>query len=163
MDENRGRTRIALDAQRDPQPSEEIIERLEAIVEDVGELVRQELHAAFLQEFQSLGTASARAAQALAAVRRVASVRMALWAIGVASACTVVPAAVVWTLLPTSGQLARLRHEREALAATVSRLRAAGGAIDLSHCGVRGRLCVRVERSGPAYGPHGDFLLVKAR
>lgn len=141
--------------------SREILERLETVTGALGDVVRAELHAAFVEEFQALGTASSRAAEALSAVRRAASVRVAIWAVGVVVACSVVPTMTAWTLLPTREQLQHLRRERARLMASVVRLRRAGGRIDLRRCGSPSRLCVRVDRAGPAYGPQGDFLIVK--
>lgn len=162
MDEIPLRADVVMEeAQWHESRSQEISERLETVSDAVGEIVRAELHAAFAEEFQALGAASARAAEALSAVRRAASVRVALWAIGVAAACSAVPAMVAWTLLPTRAQLEHLRRDRARLVANVARLRRAGGRIELRRCGSPGRLCVRVERDSPSYGPHGDFLIVK--
>ncbi len=65
-------------------------------------------------------------------------------------------------LLPSPQQVAALRARRAVFAADIARLRRYGGSVELRRCGARGRLCVRVVRSGPAYGAHGDFLPVKA-
>ena len=146
---------------RQQQQAQDTLERAESLAQGLDQVVRQELRAAFAEEFQMLGEASARAAQALWAVRRAASVRIALWAIGVATACSVLPAALAWSVLPSRAEVARLRRERDLLAASVARLENEGGRIDLRRCGSPSRLCVRVERSGPAYGTHADYLIVK--
>ncbi|MGH8228395.1 MAG: hypothetical protein ACREU3_10925 [Steroidobacteraceae bacterium] len=137
------------------------IERLEALAHGFDPIVRDEIRAAFCEEFALLGSASQSAAQALHAVRRTASVRLALWAIGVAAACAVMPAIIAWKVIPSPRAIAQLRHERASLAASLARLEHAGAKIDLRRCGARRQLCVRVERGGPAYGPHADYLLVK--
>ena len=147
--------------QRQQQRAQDTLERAESLAQGLDQVVREELRVTFTEEFQMLGDASARAAQALWAVRRAASVRIALWAGAVAAACSVLPAAIVWTLLPSRVEIARLRREREALTASIARLQSDGGKIDLRECGSSGRLCVRVERSGPAYGAHADYLIVK--
>jgi cell division FtsZ-interacting protein ZapD len=147
--------------QRQQRQVQDTLERVEGLVRDLDEVLRQELRGAFAEEFHMLGDASARAAQALYAVRRAASMRVALWAIGVTAACSAVPATVAWTVLPSRGQIARLRHEREVLAASVARLEEEGGRVELRRCGSSSRLCVRVERAGPAYGAHADYLIVK--
>jgi hypothetical protein len=137
------------------------IERLSAMAQDLDQVVRQELRSAFAEEFQMLGAASERAAQALHAVRRAASIRVALWAIGVTVACSAIPLAVAWAALPSQAELARMSEERDELAASLARLREQGGKVDLRRCGTAGRLCVRVDRSSPAYGADADYLIVK--
>ena len=147
--------------QRQQREAEAAIDRLSAMAERLDEVVRAEIRSAFCEEFRMLGATSERAAQALHAVRRAASVRVALWTVGVTVACSVIPLALAWTVLPSRAQLARMRDEREELAARLERLRDQGGKIDLRRCGAAGRLCVRVERSSPAYGADADYLIVK--
>jgi hypothetical protein len=128
---------------------------------DLDLVIRQEIRSALAEEFQALGSASRRAAEALEAVRRTASVRIALWAVAVVCASSAVPVTVAWTVLPTSGELARMRAERDRLAASIAVLEERGGRVDLRRCGPAARLCVRVERTAPAYGDQSDFLIVK--
>ncbi|MGH8149261.1 MAG: hypothetical protein ACRETB_04675 [Steroidobacteraceae bacterium] len=148
-------------AERQQREVEDLLDRLGALAADLDRVVRQELRSAFAEEFQMLGVASERAAQALAAVRRAASVRVAAWAIGVTVVSTIAPAAIAWTVLPSRAEVARLREERDELAASIHTLEQKGGRIDLRRCGRESRLCVRVERAGPAYGAHADYLIVK--
>ncbi len=147
-------------AQRQQQQTQMAVERLEAMTQGLDQIVRQEIRNAFAEEFQMLGAASQRAAEALRSVRRVASMRIALWAVAVTAACSAVPVAVAWVALPSRADLAQVRRDRDELAAGVTRLREEGGGVDLRRCGAEGRLCVRVERSGPAFGAHADYLIV---
>lgn len=147
--------------ERQQRLTEVVIERLTAMAQDFDQVMRQELRSAFSEEFQVLGAASERAARALHAVRRAASMRIALWAVGVTVACSAIPLAVAWGVLPSRAELARMRVERDELAASLARLRDQGGKIDLRRCGTESRLCVRVERTSPAYGPDADYLIVK--
>ncbi len=144
-----------------PQRASADLERFIALAGDLTPIVRDEIRAAAVEEFQALGQASRQAAQALDGVRRAASLRLALWAIGVVACCSVIPLAVVRTVLPTRAELERLRGERDALEARVAQLAQRGGRIDLRRCGTRGRLCVRVERSAPVYGADGDYYVLK--
>ncbi len=57
--------------------------------------------------------------------------------------------------------MSALRAQRDELAAGIARLQAAGGRIEWRRCGATQRLCVRVERTAPAFGDHADFLVVK--
>jgi len=136
------------------------IERFGSLARDLEQVVRDEVRAAFVEEFAALGQTGRRAAEALEAVRRAASLRLALWAVGVVASCCVIPAAILWTLVPTRADLSRLRAERDALAANVAQLTERGGRIDLRRCGAAGRLCARVDRSAPAYGARGDYFVL---
>jgi hypothetical protein len=64
-------------------------------------------------------------------------------------------------MLPSQGEVAALRAQRDALAANISSLEQRGGTLDIRRCGARARLCVRVDRNAPAYGPGADYLVVK--
>ena len=136
-------------------------DQLGAVAGDLENIVRQEIRSALVEEFQALGDASHRAAEALGAVRRVASLRIALWAIGVVSVCSAMPVVVAWSVLPSPAELERLRAERDRLEANVTLLERRGGAVDLRRCGSEGRLCVRIERAAPAYGAQSDYFIVK--
>lgn len=132
-----------------------------ALVRELDLVVRQEIRSALAEEFEALGGVSRRTSEALEAVRRAASVRIALWAIVVVIASSAVPCAIAWTVLPGRGELSRMRAERDRLETTIAILERRGGNVDLRRCGPAGRLCVRVERGGPAYGAQSDFLIIK--
>jgi hypothetical protein len=148
-------------AQRDQQQIQSVIEQLHELARDLELVIRQEIRSALAEEFQALGGASSRAAQALEAVRRAASVRVALWAVAVVGACSAIPVTISWTALPSRGELVRMRAERDRLEANIALLEQRGGNIDLRRCGPTSRLCVRVERAAPAYGAQSDYLVVK--
>ena len=131
------------------------------LLRDLDLIVRQEIRSALAEEFQALGAAGCRAAEALEGVRRAASVRVALWAVVVVASCSAVPLTLAWAVLPSRAEIARLSAERDRLAASIAELERLGGKVDLRRCGPAGRLCVRVERAAPAYGAHSDYLLVK--
>jgi hypothetical protein len=137
------------------------IERLGALAEGLDRVVRQEIRSAFVEEFQMLGAASQRAAEALHGVRRAASVRVAAWAIALVVVCSAIPVAISWALIPSRAALTQMRRERDELAASVDHLQQQGGKIELRRCGAERRLCVRIDRSAPAYGPQADYLVVK--
>jgi hypothetical protein len=134
---------------------------VDGLARELGQAVRDEIRAAFIEEFEALGEAGRRTAEALEAVRRVASVRMALWATVVVICCSVIPVAIVRMVLPTHEDLIHLRGERDSLQAHVAQLAARGGRIDLRRCGVEGRLCARVEPAAPRYGADGDYYILK--
>lgn len=131
------------------------------LARELGQAVRDEVRAAFLEEFEALGQAGRRAAEALNSVRRVASLRVAVWAAGVVVCCSVIPLAVVRMTIPTHAELIRLRSERDSLEVRVTQLSERGGRIDLRRCGADGRLCARVELTAPRYGTDGDYYVLK--
>jgi hypothetical protein len=143
------------------QPAQAVIDSFGALTRGIDQVVRQEIRGALAEEFQALGGASRRAAEALEAVRRAASVRLALWVVTVALACASMPVIIAWSVLPTRAQLERLRAERDQLEGNIALLERRGANIDLRRCGPASRLCVRIERSTPAYGSQADFLIVK--
>lgn len=137
------------------------VERLAALSRELEQVVRDEIRAAFVEEFEALGAASRRAGEALDAVRRTASMRLAAWAVAVVASCAVVPLGLARAILPSRAEVERLRGERDALAADVARLAHQGGRIDLRRCGAAGRLCARVDRSAPAYGSDRDYFVLE--
>jgi hypothetical protein len=132
-----------------------------SLVRELEQAVRDEVRAAFVEEFEALGQAGRRAAEALDAVRRVASLRLALWVIVVVVCCSLIPLAMVRMALPTRAELIRLRSERDSLKLQVAQLSERGGRIDLRRCGPKERLCARVERAVPRYGADGDYYVLK--
>jgi len=64
-------------------------------------------------------------------------------------------------LLPSAGEVATLRGERDQLAASVARLKQQGGLVNWRYCGETARLCVRVDRGAPAYGEKADYYVVR--
>jgi len=137
------------------------VERLMSLAQGLDAVVREAVRMAFAEEFQALGVASQRAAEALHAVRRIASLRMAAWSIVLAAGCSAVPVIVTLTVLPSRTELAGMRAQRDELASAVARLERAGGKVDLRRCGAANRLCVRIERDAPAFGAQSDYLIVK--
>ena len=148
-------------AQNHQRLAEAAVERLNACTRGLEGAMREELRGCFMQEFQELGEAARHATEALQRVRRIASVRLALWSITVCASCTLVPLAVSRLLLPSPAELARLQAQRDALNAALQSLQRQGARLDLRRCGESGRLCVRIERSAPPYGRDADYRIVK--
>jgi hypothetical protein len=148
-------------AQKQQRLTEAALDRLAAMTQDLDVIVRDELRRAFVEELHALGTASRSATEALQTVRRVAGLRMALWSIGITSACSAIPLSLVWTALPSRAEVAQLRAQRDSLALEISQLQKRGGRVDLRRCGGAARLCIRVDRQAPVYGEHSDYLVVK--
>jgi hypothetical protein len=137
------------------------LERLNAHVSGLDDIVRDEIRRTLVEELLSLGDESKRAAEALRRLGRSANTRVVLWSVGLTLLCAALPVCGEWWLLPSQSELAALRSKRDDLAANVARLEQRGGRVDLRRCGGTDRLCVRVDRKAPAFGEAGDYLVVK--
>jgi hypothetical protein len=148
-------------AQTQQTLAEKTLDRLREHAAGLDAIVREEIRATLLEELRALGDDSHRAAQALRKLQRTASVRLVGWSAVIMSFAAVLPFALTWSLLPTGTEVQSLAARRDELTANIARLSSQGGNVQLRHCGSAQRLCVRVERGAPAYGPAGDFLVVK--
>ncbi len=137
------------------------LDRLREHTAGLDAIVREEIRATLLEEMRALGEDSQRAAGALRRLQRTANVRLVSWGAGVMSVASLLPFALTWWLLPTHAEIQALTTRRDELATNIARLSSQGGNVEWRHCGAKQRLCVRVERSAPAYGAAGDFLVVK--
>ena len=124
--------------------------------------VRADVAHAAREAFLELSAEADAVSTQLLGLRRAIGMRAALWSAAAALASAAVTVLAVRLLVPSVAQIDALRVRRALFAADVRRLREYGGSVELRRCGARGRLCVRVQRTGPVFGAHGDFLLVKA-
>lgn len=137
---------------------------LEQLRERTGALdtvVRDEIRNTLIEELREVADDSRRAAHSLRALQRVATVRIAVWSLGIAILATAMPLGLAWWLLPSRADVVTLRLARDQLSANIALLSARGGRAALRRCGAAQRLCVRVDRDAPAYGDAGDYLVVK--
>jgi hypothetical protein len=141
--------------------AESVLEKLKVHLEGLDDIVRDEIRRTLVDEIQVLGSESQRAAEALRRLGRSANARVAGWTIALTVACVAIPLLAQWWLLPSPNELASLRARKDELTASIARLEERGGRIDLRRCGGTDRLCVRVDRSAPAYGQSGDYLVIK--
>jgi hypothetical protein len=148
-------------AQAQQRLGQESLERLAAHARELDGIVREEVRRTLAEELGSLASDSRRATEALQRLRRAANARTLLWTAAVSAVCCAVAIVTVWEMLPSRRQMAALRARRNELTASIARLRALGGGVELKRCGSRARLCVRVDRHAPAYGADGDYLIVK--
>jgi hypothetical protein len=133
-------------------------EQLRSLETEVGAQVAYAAREAFLQ----LGAEADAVRTQLLGLRRAVGMRAALRSAAAALASAAMTVLAVRLLVPSAAQIDALRARRALFAADVRRLREYGGSVELRRCGAQGRLCVRVQRAGPVFGAHGDFLLVKA-
>ncbi|HUY83709.1 MAG TPA: hypothetical protein VMU86_03970 [Steroidobacteraceae bacterium] len=150
-------------AQLHERTAGESLERLHAHTRDLDTIVRDEIRRTLIDELKMLSAEVATAVGALRAARRTLRLRLAGWIIGLAVATAAVPGAFAWWLLPSVRQIGALRAERDALRRNVAALVLRGAGVDWRLCGTARRLCVRIARGTPAFGPHADYRLVVDR
>lgn len=149
-------------AQTHQRLAQETLEGLHEHARSFDGRLREQINRALGEAFDDLSVQAQQTTAALQRLRRAADARLIAWSAAAMILSAAVTLAAVRMLLPSREQVAALRARRALFAADVRHLREYGGSVDLRRCGRRGRLCVRVDRSGPAYGAHGDFLLVRA-
>ncbi len=147
-------------AQAHQKSAEEQIDKLRAHTEDLDAVVRDEIRRTLNDELQMLNAESKRVTDALQRGRRAASARGTLWSVLTALLSTGIPIAVMRWTMPSGAEIAALRARRDELAASVATLEHRGGRIEWQRCGAAARLCVRVDRSAPAYGEKADYYVV---
>jgi hypothetical protein len=148
-------------AQAQQRLGQESLERLSAHTHDLDVIVRDEIRRSVAEGLGSVANESRRAEQSLQSLRRSADVRILLWTVSIAAVCSAVGIAEAFWMLPSQREVAALRARRDTLAANVASLEQRGGMLDVRRCGGRARLCVRIDRTAPAYGPEADYLIVK--
>lgn len=148
-------------AQAQQRLSQESLDRLAVHTRSLDSVVRDEVRRTVAEALGNVATESRRATESLQRVRRAANLRTLLWTISIAMICSGVAMGEAWWMLPSQSQIAAMRAQRDSLEANIARLRRGGGRLDVRACGARARLCVRVDRSAPAYGPGADYLVVK--
>lgn len=148
-------------AQAQQRLGQESLERLAEHTRDLDVIVRDEIRRTVAESLGNLAGESRRAAESLQRMRRAANLRTLLWTVSMAVISSGIAMGAAWWVLPAQGEITALRARRDALAADIARLQQRGGLADVRKCGVRARLCVRVERNAPAYGPGADYLVIK--
>jgi hypothetical protein len=148
-------------AQAHQKLAESQLEKLRMHTQELDRVVRDEIRRTLIQEISRLTDETTRATHALQGIRHGAVRRVAIWSLGLAAFCTLAPLGVARWVLPSPGEIAALRMQREELASTVVKLKAQGGAIDWRHCGEAKRLCVRIDRKAPTYGDKGDYFVIE--
>lgn len=149
-------------AQAQQRVGEEVFERLRDHLRALDGLVRAEVARAACESLEALSSEAEQAEAALRRLRQETAVRVLTWSLAAMALSAAITLVIVHRLLPSSEQVSVLRARRALYASDIRRLRQFGGTVDLRRCGTTGRLCVRVYPSGPRYGRHGDYLLVKA-
>jgi hypothetical protein len=148
-------------AQAQQRLSQESLERLAVHTRDLDAMVRDEVRRTVAEALGSVAAESRRATESLQRMCRAANVRALLWTVCIAMICSGVAMGEAWWMLPSPSQIAALRARRDALAANIARLEQHGGLVDVRRCGARARLCVRIDRNAPVYGPGADYLVAK--
>jgi hypothetical protein len=148
-------------AQAHQKLAETHLEKLRTHTQDLDGVVREEIRRTLIEELQELTAEAKRAVQALHGMKRAANMRGLLWGVVMAAVCTLIPSAIAHWALPSPGEIAALRVERDRLARDIAGLEQQGGRVDWRHSGNTARLCVRVDRAAPAYGEKADYYIVQ--
>jgi hypothetical protein len=137
------------------------LEQLRADLAGLDAVVRDQIRATLAEELHTLAAEGDRTVLSLRSAARAANLRLAVWTATVSTVAVAVPLGLSLWLLPTRADVAGLRSTRDELAANVVRLAQQGGRAQLRRCGATQRLCVRIDRSAPAYGEGADYLVIK--
>src|SRR5579863_7884369 len=105
-------------AQAHQKLAETHLDKLNAHVQDLDGVVRDEIRRTLVEELQMLSAESRRAALVLQGIRRNSLTRGTIWSIVLSVVCTGIPTAIVGWFIPTERQLAALRMRRDELAAS---------------------------------------------
>ncbi len=146
-------------AQTQQRVVEHALACLKAHTRDIDGVVRDEIRRTLTEELQQVAAESDRAAAALRRLGTMARRRGVIWMVAVMALCMAPLTVLLWRSLPSASEVAALRLRRDELAAAVARLERQGGRVEWRLCGESRRLCVRVQRQ-PAYGEHGEFLVL---
>jgi len=139
----------------------EAIQKLSTHVQQIGELVRTETRDALTDNIRLLQVEARSATDSLRAIKRAGNLHAALWSALFVVLNSLVALAATWWSLPSRAELAGLRSQRDALAASIRTLSEQGGRVDLRRCGAKRRLCVHIDRKAPRFGESGDYLIVE--
>jgi hypothetical protein len=147
-------------AQAHQKLAETQLERLRLHTRDLDGVVRDEIRRTLVDELKMVTAETTRAAQALRKLRRVGVLHGALWSLGLALLCALIPVGVARWVLPSPAELATLRTQRDEMKASLQRLQQLGGRVEWRRCGGAERLCVRIDRQAPTYGEKADYFVV---
>lgn len=147
-------------AQAHQKFAETQLEKLRAHTDDLDGVVRDEIRRTLVDELKMLTAESARAVRVFKTAGRGAFVRAACSSLVMALMVAGVSAGFMRWGAPTEAQVASLRSRRDQLAANIAQLERRGGRAEWRNCGAAARLCIRIDRSAPAYGDKADFYVV---
>jgi|SRR5579864_8972664 len=148
-------------AQANHKLAEASIRKLRTLSAEMANTVRVEVREAVAGELRSLAADSRRAADALHSIRRAANLRVLLFSLATTCLCSAIPFGLALWIIPSKSEIAALRARYSELRSAVAALEESGGRVELRRCGTGSRLCVRVDRSAPAFGEQSDYLVVK--
>jgi hypothetical protein len=147
-------------AERHQKLAEAAIGKLNEQVRGLEAVVRDQIRCAVVEEMANVQAETQRAVEALQRVKRAANARVTLWTIGLTAISAGIALFVVWWVLPSRGEIAALRTERDQLTSNIAVLDQRGARADLRRCGRR-HLCVRADLTAPRYGDSSDYLVIK--
>jgi hypothetical protein len=147
-------------AQSHQKTVEALLQKLKEHTQGLDAVVRDQIRHALVEELKTVRAETEDAVTALRALKRAAHARGTYWTLGVTTIAAAIALFVAWWVLPTPGEIAALRAERDALASNIAVLNQRGARADVRRCGTA-HLCVRVDLKAPRYGDGSDYLVIK--
>jgi hypothetical protein len=147
-------------AQTHQKLAEAAIENLSQHTQSLEAAVRDQIQRALVDALKTVHAEAQCAVEALQKIKRAANARVTLWTLGPTAISAAIALFVAWWVLPTPGEIARLRIERDELVSNVAVLNYRGARADLRRCGTA-HVCVRVDLSAPRYGESSDYMVIK--
>jgi hypothetical protein len=140
---------------------DKVVGRFEQAVCGVDSAVRQSVREAVVQEVGGLSDHVMKAKASLEGLHRAANWRQLLHGAGWSVIAVLLAFFASWLYLPSSGEMSRLRAERQQLQASIDQLASRGGRSQLMPCGASNEhLCVRVDSALGRYGETHDYFVV---
>jgi hypothetical protein len=138
------------------------VRRLELSLGNLDPVVRQTIRNALMKELAGLSDEAKKTMASLERLRRAADWRQLLVGVGFAALVVVIALCGLWLSTPSSGEMDRLRAERQQLQAAIDLLASRGGRADLKRCGTGDEhLCVRVDLQFGRYGDGRDYYVIR--
>jgi hypothetical protein len=140
--------------------TESLTEKLRGHLDGLDAVIREELRRTLVEELGSVVAEADRAAESLRRIGRRGLLRHALWTGAVTVLCAYAPIVTMRWLMPSETEIAALQTRRERLQANIELLKSEGGLVDIRRCGAATHLCVRVDRTLPAFGGNADYYVI---
>jgi hypothetical protein len=150
-------------AQVQQRVAQSLLEGLRRHTEGLDGVVREEIRSTMVDELAMVRSAANEAAVSLRRAGRRGPLRQASWVAALGILCACLPALTARWRAPSASELVALQQHRDRLTEEVAALEREAARLDLRACGSSARTCVRIERSSPPYGEHGDYYVAARR
>lgn len=143
----------------------EAIQGLQGSADRLALMIRQAAQSAVEDALKGLHPQIERAGQTLQGLQRFSLWRASLQHLAVAVVAMAIALLGVWWYVPSQGDIAARRAERDELQASIDDLTKRGAKMKTIGCGPKSRLCVLVDRAAGTFGVAGNkddvYMIVK--